>query len=382
MIDPILKTLFQLVNGNLMLFHSILGMATAIGVIAGGKLLKLFLGSVGKRIISMTNTEIDDEIVSIISSRIVGLSAITGFALGIAQLRKGVAAQHTSFLAFLDYADMVIYVTAVVLVAALLVRIARAVTVYAVRRVADHHQHSELNKTITPLLNRVVTFLIVAVTAIVVFEHFGYSVTSLLTILGAGSLALGLAAQDTLSNMISGFIIMLDRPFRVGDRVKLPSGETGDVYEIGLRSTKILDFDNNVLIVPNNELVKTRIINFGYPHDEIRVVVDVGVSYGADVEVVKSILVRLAKEHPVVLPEPAPEAFLMNFGESALQFRLVCRVASFQEQFIVAEQLRVQTYNTFRQNGIDIPFPQRVVHHTYEKKNALHASRKRKKISR
>ena len=213
-------------------------------------------------------------------------------------------------------------------------------------------------------------------------EHFGQSVTSLVTILGAGSLALGLAAQDTISNMISGFIIMIDRPFRLGDRVKIPTGETGDVYEIGLRSTKILDFDHNVLIVPNNELIKTKIVNFGYPDAETRVAVDVIAAYGSDIELVKNILLKIARSQPNVLSDPAPEAFLMKLGDYGLHFTLFCRVPEYKLQFPTAEKIRIAICHEFAKANIKIPYPQQVVHSVFENNDVLQTSTKRKKISR
>ncbi len=382
MIDSLVNTLFNIVGQNVLLFHALLGLITAVLIIASGKVVKLFLNSFGRVLISKTNTQIDDEIMEIVLSRIIALSTVTGVYFGIKQVRLGLTQKNEYFLTFLTYADIALYLVTVIVLVSVMIRIARKITTHTIRSIAEKHKNDDFNQSIAPLANRVVTFIILTITIIVVLEHFGQSVTSILTIVGAGSLALGLAAQDTISNMISGFIIMLDRPFRVGDRVKIPSGEVGDVYEIGLRSTKILDFDNNLLIVPNNELIKTKIVNYGYPAGEIRVVVDIGVSYGSNIASIKKLLVDLAKKHPLVMADPVPEAFLMNFGDSSLQFRLVCRVSSFQDQFNVAENLRVRVYEEFVKQGIEIPFPQRVVHHTYEKNNALQTSSKRKKISR
>lgn len=347
-----------------------------------GKILKWLLGSVGKKIISKTDTEIDDQILEIILSRIIALSSIIGIYLGMKEIRNGLTVKNDSFLGFLNVADNALYVIAIIILTSIAIRIVRTLTSHTIQTIAEKNKQKDFQQTLSPLANRVVTIVVIGFASIVVLEHFNYSVTSLVTILGAGSLALGLAAQDTISNMISGFVIMIDRPFRVGDRIKIPTGEVGDIFEIGLRSTKILDFDNNMLIVPNNELIKTKIVNYAYPANEIRVIVDVGVAYGSDVTQIKNILISTAKKQPLVLKEPIPEALLMSFGESALQFRLVCRVPSFQDQFVVAENLRVQIYEKFKELKIEIPYPQRVVHHTVESTNALQTSSKRKKIQR
>jgi small-conductance mechanosensitive channel len=382
MIESLLTLLKQLTGSNLLLYHAVLGFLINMAVMGGGKILKWILGFIGKRIIAKTETELDDEILAIVSSRIIALSSVVGIYLGMKELRLGLTKQNDTFLGFLAFADTALYLVTVLIVTSVIIRTVRTVTSHTIKAVSEKHKHDQFNQTLVPLVNRVVTFVIIAFAGIVVLEHFGQSVTSLLTILGAGSLALGLAAQDTISNMISGFIIMIDRPFRVGDRVKIPSGESGDVFEIGLRSTKILDFDNNVLIVPNNELVKTKIINYGYPDTVIRVTVEVTVAYGTDVGQMKTILLSIAASHPDVLKEPAPEAFLMKFGDHGLHFSLFCRVAEFKQQFPTAEQLRVQLYNALTKAKIEIPYPQQVVHTTSERADALYPAATRKKISR
>ncbi|MEW6061094.1 MAG: mechanosensitive ion channel domain-containing protein [Bacteroidota bacterium] len=381
MIDALLHQLLKLLNGNTLLYHTIVGFFIALLTLLAGKVIKFLLDTVGRKIISKTENEIDDKILDIVLERIVALSGILGLYLGIQELRRGITHDSSSLLTFLDYCNNTLYILTAILLTAILVKISRTIITSAVHRIAAKNNEEELGKTLPLLINRVATFLIIAVAAIIVLDKFGQNISSILAILGAGSLALGLAAQDTISNMISGFVIMIDRPFRVGDRVKIPSGEIGDVYEIGLRSTKILDFENNLLIVPNNELVKTRIVNYGYPHGEIRVAVEVSVAYGSDIDKVKDIMLNAARSHPDVLKTPEPEVYLMRLAASSLDFSLFCRVADFKLQFKTAEALRIAIYNGLNNAGIEIPFPQQVVHHKYDS-HALHTSLARKKISR
>ena len=382
MLESFQQVLQGITGGNRILLHAVSGVMVGLLAIAGGKIIKWFLGTVGKKIIAKTETEIDDQILEIVNSRIIALSSVIGIYLGMQQLRFALTKQNENFLVFLEYANTALYLITVLILVSVIARIARTVTEHLIHRVTSRNKQDQFDKSLIPLINRINTFVIIAFTTILVFEHFGQSVTSLLTILGAGSLALGLAAQDTISNMISGFIIMVDRPFRVGDRVKIPSGETGDVFEIGLRSTKILDFDNNVVIVPNNELVKTKIINYAYPHTEIRVTVEVTVAYGSDINTVKSILLNIARSHPDVLLQPGPEAYFMKFGDYGLHFTLFCRVANFKSQFPAAESIRIDIYKELQKAKIEIPYPQQVVLNKFESTNALHSTSKRKKISR
>jgi small-conductance mechanosensitive channel len=212
------------------------------------------------------------------------------------------------------------------------------------------------------LTSKLIALLIGMVGAIVILDHFGINIGSLLVSLGVGSLAVALAAQDTLANMIAGFVIMVDRPFRVGDRIELPTGQVGDVHRIGLRSTQILNFDNNLIIVPNAELIKSRIVNFAFPFNQMRVLVKFGVAYGASPEQVRTILLDIVRAHPEVVSDPQPEVFFTAMNDSSLEFTLIARAAEYQKRFDIECTLREQAYLAFQKAGIEIPFPQRVVH--------------------
>src|SRR6185369_5635519 len=157
----------------------------------------------------------------------------------------------------------------------------------------------------------------------IILKHFNYDILSLVTALGIGSLAIGMAAKDTLANMISGFTLMIDRPFRIGDRIQLTTGQFGDVADIGLRSTKIKTVENTLLIIPNSDLCNTTVINQAFPNLNTRGRINVGVAYGSDVDLVKRVMNAAALEIGEVLREPAPESFFTSFGDSALQMALI-----------------------------------------------------------
>lgn len=382
MLDSVLDQLLKLFGGNRLPYHAVLGVIVGVVTVVAGHLIKLFLNSIGRKVITKTSNKVDDRILDIILERLLPLSAILGLYLGMKELRLGLKSTNNGILSFIDYSNIALSIVTAVLLTSVIIKITRTIITETVRRIARRNQEDHLGQTLPLLLNRVATFVIVAIAAIVVLDSFGQNISSILTILGAGSLALGLAAQDTISNMISGFVIMIDRPFRVGDRVKIPTGEMGDVFEIGLRSTKILDFDNNFLVVPNNELIKTRIVNYSYPHADIRVTVEASVAYGSDIDRVKGIMLTAARNHPNVLKDPAPEAYLVKLADSSMNFSLYCRVPSFKLQFPTAEALRISIYNELLNAKIEIPFPQQVIHHKYESTNALQTPRKRKKVSR
>lgn len=347
--------------GKGLLFHAVAGLVLFILVLIIGEIIKFLLGRFGRKIITKTESDLDDKILAIILERVISIAAISGMYFGLREVSEGLTAANTTFFKFLAYSNTVLYVLMALVLTALAIRISDALIRHALRTVAEK-ESSNFDQAFAPLVNRLVNILVAVVAVMIVFDHFGQNISSLLALLSVGSLAIGLAAQDTISNMISGFVIMFDHPFRIGDRVKIPTGEEGDVYEIGIRSTKILDFDNNLVIVPNSEFLKTRIVNYSFPVSVVRVTVEVNVAYGSDIAKVKKILVDHARAHPDVLKTPPPEAYLMKLGENALQFKLFCRVESFKQQFAAAEKLRIQIYESFNKAKIEIALPQQIVH--------------------
>lgn len=221
---------------------------------------------------------------------------------------------------------------------------------------------TNLSREFGPLTKRLLQILLVIGVIIAILNHWGIDIKGLLVSLGVGSLALALAAQETLANMIAGFILMLDRPFRIGDRVRLTSGLTGDVYQIGLRSTKILDFENNLHIIPNHDLMKSIVVNLSYPEPRVRVTINVGVAYGSDLRKVKEIMLNSIKNHPLILSDPEPKVFFMNFGNSSLDLMGIGFVQQYKDAFQTGEDIRMAIYEEFNKHQIQIPFPQMDVH--------------------
>jgi len=212
-----------------------------------------------------------------------------------------------------------------------------------------------------PLFKRIIVIVVYTIAIVMILHYFKQNVSSIIVSLGVGSLAVALAAKDTLANMIAGFMIMTDRPFRLGDRIKLETGQVGDVYEIGLRSTRIKTFDNTLIVVPNHQIVNEKVTNLSYPDPQIRVVINVGVAYGSDLSQVKKLLVDVCLAHPHVLATPPPAAFFVNFGDSSLDFKVTCRVPEWGLQWQTAEDIRTEINNIFEKEGIEIPFPQSVI---------------------
>jgi small-conductance mechanosensitive channel len=196
---------------------------------------------------------------------------------------------------------------------------------------------------------------------------FHVNITPILTALGVGGLAVALALQDTLSNLFSGFYVTVARQVRLGDYIKLNTGEAGYVTDIGWRATSIRDLANNLVVIPNSKLAQAIVTNYQLPEPRMSASLQVPVAYDSDPERVERVLAEVGRqavgEIPGLLGDPAPEAaFDPGFGDFALGFTLSFQVAEFADQFRVRNELRKRILRRFREEGIRIPFPSRTVY--------------------
>jgi small-conductance mechanosensitive channel len=212
-----------------------------------------------------------------------------------------------------------------------------------------------------PLANKLGKTFIVIVAVIAGLQYVGVNVASLMVSLGVGSLAIGLAAQDTLSNMFAGFTLMVDRPFHIGDRIQLATGEVGDVETVGMRATRIRTLDETSLIVPNSILIKERLINQSRPTSHITTRIELGVAYGSDLALVSRILGESALSSDHVDRERTPIVQVTRFGEIAIQFLLIFWVKDYRQQGQAKSDVATEVDRRLREAGIEIPVSTRRV---------------------
>ncbi len=252
-----------------------------LAIVAGAYLLSeivvLIINLVKRYLAARTDTDLDDKILDAIKAPIRYVMIFVGVTVALKRL--DLMFDESSDWIF-KITSSVVFVAFALIATMLLLRMVKIFTRWYADRVASKTE-SNVDDELLPLVRRILNLLIIVIGAMTVLDHFEVDVKGLIAILGVGSLAIALAAQDTIANMISGFILMLDRPFRKGDRIQLATGETVDVYDIGLRSSKFMTFDNTLIILPNHELVKAKVTNLSYPEEAIRIVIDVGVAYGS-----------------------------------------------------------------------------------------------------
>ncbi|MBT8103654.1 MAG: mechanosensitive ion channel family protein [Gammaproteobacteria bacterium] len=213
------------------------------------------------------------------------------------------------------------------------------------------------------LLHNVLKIVLVALTVYFIFLAWQIDVTAWLASAGIVGLALSFAAKDTLSNLFAGVSIIMDAPYKTGDFIILDSGERGIVTNIGLRSTRILTRDDIEITVPNGIIGNGKIINeAGGPSEQHRIRVAVGVAYGSDIDHVISTLENVANDNADIVRNPEARVRFRSFGDSSLNFELLGWIARPVDRGRVTHELNCAIYKAFKDNNIEIPFPQRDLH--------------------
>ncbi len=192
-------------------------------------------------------------------------------------------------------------------------------------------------------------------------SSLGFDLGDLALIAGALSVGIGFGLQSIVNNFVSGLILLFERPIKVGDWIVTASGE-GTVKKISVRSTEIETFDRSSIIVPNSELISSTVTNWTHKDRIGRIIVPVGVSYGSDPELVKEILLKCAREHPLIVNFPESFVTWMDFGSSSLNFELRAFLNDISKGLQVRTELRFAIFKAFAEAGIEIPFPQTDVH--------------------
>ena len=216
-----------------------------------------------------------------------------------------------------------------------------------------------VDKTLAPILASTIRYPGFILTLVVALGQFGVQTTSIIAVLGAAGLAIGLALQGTLSNVASGIMLLLLRPFSVGDWIETNS-ISGTVREIGLFATQIDTFDNIYITVPNSSIWSATIIN-NSRHQIRRMDLDIGIGYNSDLNKVEKALMTLTKDKRI-LSDPEPQFLVVDYADSAILVRLRL-YAQYEDFFALNWDLKRRLKPLLDAHNIEIPFPQRVVHH-------------------
>ncbi len=204
-------------------------------------------------------------------------------------------------------------------------------------------------------------WLIYLIIFLVTLHNAGINVTAVFAASAALLIGVGLALQTLFQDIISGIFILIDQTVHVGDIIEL-DGKVGRVEQINLRTTRAVTIDNKVLVIPNHLYLTNTLYNWTENGTTTRENVEIGVAYGSDTELVKKILINVAKSHPDVFKHPEPIVLFTNFGDSALNFRLIFTLNDSFQAGIPKSDIRFEIDKQFRAHNISIPFPQRDIH--------------------
>lgn len=306
------------------------------------------------RFAAKTNTKLDDMIIGAIKRPLYIIIFVFGVYL---------AFNYVDF-PFSDFVEVTILfkIISVILITWVAFRLSDAIIKeygYALAKKTD----SNIDDVIIPVVDQISGILIIIIGILLILNLLEIRITPMLAGMGIAGIAVALAAQDTLSNMFSGFAMMVDQPFKLGDRIILDSGELCEVKEIGLRSTRLYNvIDHAIITMPNSDVSNMKITNISAPDVKLKVRIPIGVGYGTDIDKVKQILLEIAEEAPDVLNFPPPEAPFMEFDDSSLNLLLIVWIGNIRKKVDVIDYINCRIKTRFEEEGINIPFPIRTVY--------------------
>ena len=337
--------------------------------------LALFLYKMGmwlihpllRRVVERTPTDIDDRFLTGMNDQICWL--ITIFVIEIALLRlqfiDSALKTRIRDISFMLYLVTALFVTW---------KSVGFVLDSLQNRLSQRMDPSQV-KTLMQLVGWVVKFFVVFIFVTILLEYFGISITAVTAVLGLGGLALSLAAKDTIADFISGVIILIDQPFRVGDRIQVDKVNTwGDVVEIGMRSTKILTRDNRLVIIPNSTMGTSAVVNYTFPDSRYRVQIELGIGYGQDIDEIRRVIIKAVEKIDGVLEEKPVEALFLEFGDTTMTFRVRWWIDSYVDTRRMFDKVNQVLYTALEGAGIDMPFTTYDVNIKMGKENVNHIS--------
>jgi len=303
-----------------------------------------------------TNTQADDIILSELRRPFILWALLLGlfFAVQISGLKEE----------WLGIAEKFIAVLAIFSVTMFVARLTIRILNMPGGRLRQALPESTLTQSLARIFIYVFGFLMI-------MNTLGISITPILTAFGLGGLAVALALQDTLSNLFAGFYITLSKQLRIGDFVKLESGEEGYVQDVGWRAARVRRLPNNVVIIPNAKLAQSVITNYYFPEKEMSVLVQVGVHYESDLEMVERVTIEVAKEVMKevkgAVPSFIPFIRYHTFDDFSINFTVILRAREFVDSYMVKHEFIKRLHKRYAAEGINIPYPINAINLSQEK---------------
>jgi len=320
------------------------------------KIANIFSGRVFRKAAKLTRSELDDRIFELLRRPIFFTIIFVGAVHSINIL------DASDVVAFYSRGTLLSLVT--VMWAIFIMRASSLMIDKSFQTIADI---TGLSSEISPLIENIWKVIIVVGSMMIVLGIWKVDITPLLASAGIAGVAIALAAKDTLSNFFGGISIFVDKPYKIGDYIVLDQGERGAVVNIGIRSTRIKTRDDILISIPNSIIANTKIINESAPVPNFRMRIPVSVAYGSDIENVENILIDIARNNDHVINDPEPRVRFRAFGESSLNFELLCWAKDPSLRGMAIHEMNKEIYKIFNRENITIPFPHRTVYMREEK---------------
>ena len=324
--------------------------------IIAAKIIDIITNRILRKLAERTRSKIDDRIIDLLHRPIF----FTVLILGAIHATEIIKAPEK----IIYYSNGLLYTALILTWAICLVKISNILIIGSIHKVSDI---TGLSKELTPLIENMWTVLIIACSIMLMLSIWEINITPLLASAGIVGVAVALAAKDTLANLFGGISIFIDKPYRIGDYIVLDAGERGEVVSIGVRSTRIKTRDDILITIPNSIIANTKIINESAPVPNFRMRVPFTLAYGTEIDSVEEIMLALSKDNENVQNEPEPRVRFRSFGDSSLNYELLCWAKEPALRGLTIHQLNKEIYKRFGEAGISFPFPHRTVYLREEK---------------
>jgi MscS family membrane protein len=351
-LDQYFSTVLSVFAGSTALHIFYKCLAAIAGALIAWFILNRIILQVEKKLSRLPAVNIDPRLFAVIRKALVYvLIFITGsYVVGLLHI---------------ELLEKIFYAALIMLLAISVAEFLAIIITYLKDNVADKTE-TKLDDIIFNLINKFAGVIIYATAGVLALDTLGLNIMPFIAGAGVAGVAIGFASKDTLSNLIAGVLLIIDRPFEKGDRIEVwsaPKGSStwGDVIEIGLRATKIKTTDNIVIIIPNNDIMTRDIVNYTTYSQKIRVRINIGVSYDTDIAKAKEVIIKVAGSAGWIEAYPAPKVVVRSFGESSINLQLRVWIADARRRMDTISYITDTVKTAFDEAGIQIPFPRREI---------------------
>ncbi|MBT4824005.1 mechanosensitive ion channel [Candidatus Woesearchaeota archaeon] len=334
---------FYLIQGN----SATLALSVFLIYLIIAKIVLFIFKTYFTEVVKKTKTKIDDILVSRLEYPISWFIVLLGIIISLKTVETGVT-----------YVIPIVKSIIVALVAHTLLKLADDL----LEEWWIESPQQGLDEDIIQITSNFLKIIIIVISLIVMLIVWGADIKSLLLSVGIISVVLGFALKGSLDNIFSGISLMLDHTFRVGDVIKLESSEIGEVIHIGLRSTKVKTYDNELLVIPNSILANMRVINYARPDNNLRIIIPVGVAYGSDVEKVKKVLRNALKNRKEISLPHLSDVWFVKMNDFSLDFKVIFYIDDYRKKYKTESIITTMIYDILKKNKLNIPFPTRTLY--------------------